>query len=154
MAVSFTTTFPTDAGPIGIVVPEDVMATLGPAKRYPVVVTVGDYTYRNTVSWYKGAFRIAFSSDNQKAAGVGKGDTTTISLELDDAPRVLELPAELSSALASAGVLEAFTALSYSKQRALVEPWAAARTDATRDKNFAKILEAAGGLAGPHVHRD
>jgi len=143
MAVSFRTTFSTDDGPIGIVVPEEAMSALGPGKRYPVVVTVDAHTYRNTVGWYKGAFRIAFSAENQKSAGVAKGDTVDITLELDDAPRTLELPADLSAALASACALERFTALSLSKQRALVDPWVAAKTDATRDKNFAKMLDAA-----------
>ena len=142
MAVTFATTFGTEEGPIGIVVPEDVMAKLGPAKRYPVVVTVGDHTFRNSVSWYKGAYRIAFSSENQKAAGVGKGDSTEITLELDDAPRVLAIPEPLQLALRDAGVLDAFVMLSYSKQRGFVEPWVAAKTDATRDKNLAKILAA------------
>lgn len=143
MAVSFQLTLDNGDGPIGITVPEEVMAQLGSAKRYPVVVTINGYTYRNSVSWYKGAFRIAFSADNQKASGVSKGDTVDVSLELDDAPRVLELPPEVSAALADAGVLEAFTALSYSKQRTLVEPWIAAKTDTTRDKNLQKILDAA-----------
>jgi hypothetical protein len=130
----------------GIVVPEELMAELGPAKRYPVVVTVnGSYTYRNSVSWYKGAFMISLSSENQRAAGVKGGDEVDITVELDDAPRVLELPAEFALALKDAGVLDAFQALSYSKQRALVEPWSAAKTDATRDKNLAKAIAAAAG---------
>ncbi len=145
MSVTFTTTLEAAGGPIGIVVPEDVMAQLGPAKRYPVVVTIGEYSYRNSVSWYQGAYRIAFSAENRKGSGVSGGDTIVVALELDDAPRVLELPPELVAALAAAGVLEAFTALSYSKQRTLVDPWAAAKTDATRDKNLAKILAAVGG---------
>jgi len=144
MAVSFTLTLEAGDGPIGLVVPEESMAQLGPAKRYPVVVTVNGYTYRNSVSWYKGAYRIAFSAENQKASGVSKGDTVDVTLELDDAPRVLELPPELATLLAEAGVLEKFTALSYSKQRALVEPWVAAKTEPTRDKNYAKILDAVG----------
>lgn len=144
MSVSFTTTLEGDTGPIGITVPEDAMAELGPAKRYPVVVTIGGYTYRNSVSWYKGAFRIAFSSEHQAASGVGRGDTVDVTLELDDAPRTLELPGPVAEALEAAGALSAFTALSHSKQRALVEPWIAAKSDATRDKNLEKILGAVG----------
>jgi hypothetical protein len=143
MSVTFTTTLDPDKGPIGITVPEDVMAKLGPAKRYPVVVTLGGHSYRNSVSWYKGAFRIAFSAENRSASGVGPGDTVDVTLELDDAPRVLELPEALREELAQAGVLEKFLTLSYSKQRALVEPWLAAKTDATREKNLAKMVAAA-----------
>jgi hypothetical protein len=127
----------------GIVVPEELMAKLGPAKRYPVVVTInGSYTYRNSVSWYKGAFMISVSSDNKRAAGVAGGQEVDVTIEIDDAPRVLELPEEFSAALRDAGALEGFTALSYSKQRTFVEPWSAAKTDATRDKNLAKAIAA------------
>lgn len=144
MSVTFRTTLDEAGGPIGIEVPEQIMATLGPAKRYPVVVRIGDYSYRNSVSWYKGAFRIAFSAENLAGAGVSRGDEIDVTLEIDDAPRVLELPETLELTLSDAGVLDSFRALSYSKQRALVEPWIAAKTDATRDKNMAKILDASG----------
>ena len=127
----------------GIVVPEDLMAQLGPAKRYPVVVTINDgYTYRNSVSWYKGAFMISVSSDNKKAAGVAGDDEVAVTVEIDDAPRVLEIPDEFAAALSAAGVLEKFQAQSYSKQRSFVDPWSAAKTEATRDKNLAKALDA------------
>ena len=119
------------------------MAQLGPGKRYPVVVTLAAYSYRNTVAWYKGAFRIAFSSDNRAASGLKPGDEVDVTLELDDAPRVLDIPAEFSAALAAAGVLEKFTALSYSKQRTFVDPWVAAKSQETRDKNLAKAIAAA-----------
>jgi len=144
MTVTFVTTLDTTPGPIGITVPEEAMGELGPAKRYPVVVNIAGYTYRNSVSWYKGAFRIAFSSEHEKASGVTRGDTVEVTLELDDAPRVVEIPDELRTQLAAAGVLETFTALSYSKQRGLVDPWVAAKTDATREKNLAKMIDAVG----------
>lgn len=144
MGVAFTTTLEHGPGPIGITVPEESMAELGPAKRYPVVVTVNGYSYRNSVSWYKGAFRIGFSAEHEKASGVTRGERVEVVLEIDDAPRVVEIPDALRSQLADAGVLERFTALSYSKQRSLVDPWVAAKSDATRDKNLAKMIEAAG----------
>ena len=146
MSVTFEVTLGTGSA-LGIEVPAESMAQLGPAKRYPVTVTIGDYTFRNSVSWYQGAYLIAFSAQNRSGAGVSPGDTITVTLEHDTAPRVLEMPAEVSAALTAAGVIDAFTALSYSKQRALVEPWAAAKTAATRDKNLAKIIAAAGGEA-------
>ena len=144
MAISFRTVLTGEGRTAsGIVVPEELMARLGPAKRYPVVVTInGSYTYRNSVSWYKGAFMISLSSNNKKASGVAGGDEVDVTVEIDDAPRVLELPPEFTLALRDAGVLEKFQALSYSKQRTFVEPWSAAKTDATRDKNLAKAIEA------------
>jgi hypothetical protein len=145
VSVTFTTTLTSGHTASAIVVPEEIMAQLGPAKRYPVVVTIGDYTYRNSVSWYKGAFLVSVSSAVKAESGLAGGDEVTVTLEHDTEPRVLELPDAVAEALAAAGALEAFRALSHSKQRALVEPWIAAKTDATRDKNLEKILAAARG---------
>ena len=144
MSISFRTTLKGEGyTAAGIAVPEDLMAQLGPAKRYPVVVTInGGHTYRNSVSWYKGAFMISVSSENQKLAGVTGGDEVDVTVAVDDAPRVLELPDEFALALRDAGVLEAFQALSYSKQNSFVAPWSAAKSDATRDKNLAKAIAA------------
>jgi hypothetical protein len=143
MAVTFTTALRQGTGnTVGIIVPEDVMAQLGPAKRYPVVVTIGDYSFRNSVSWYRGAFMIGVSSQVRAEAGVSGGDEVDVTLEHDTAPRVLELPDEVAAALNHTGALERFRALSYSRQRGLVEPWISAKSDATRDKNLAKILAA------------
>lgn len=145
MAISFRTTLKGEGyTAAGIAVPEDLMAQLGPAKRYPVVVTInGSHTYRKSVSWYKGAFMISVSSENQKLAGVKGGDEVDVTVEIDDAPRVLELPEEFAAALADAGVLEKFQSFSYSKQNGFVAPYAAAKSDATRDKNLAKAIDAA-----------
>lgn len=144
MAISFRTRLKGEGyTAAGIAVPEDLMAQLGPAKRYPVVVTInGAHTYRNSVSWYKGAFMISVSSENQKLAGVTGGDEVDVTVEIDDAPRVLELPDDFALALKDAGVLEKFQALSYSKQNSFVAPWSAAKSDATRDKNLAKAIAA------------
>lgn len=143
MAVTFRAVLVGEGTASAIVVPEEQMAQLGPAKRYPVVVTINDYSYRNSVSWYKGAFMISVASAIKAEAGVASGDDVLVTLEHDDAPRVVELPDELSAALASAGVLEKFRALSYSKQRSFVDPWVAAKSQETRDKNLAKIVAAA-----------
>ncbi len=147
MAVTFHTALEGTTGPIGLVVPAPVMAELGPGKRYPVVVTLAGYSYRNTVTWYQGAFRIPFSSEHRAAAGLGPGNEVDVTLELDEAPRVLEIPAEFAAALAAAGALDTFTALSYSKQRSFVDPWVAAKTPETRDRNLAKALAAVGGAS-------
>lgn len=143
MEVSFRTVLEAGGGnTVGIVVPEEVMTQLGPAKRYPVVVTVDGYTFRNTVTWYQGAFRIGFSAEHRTASGLSGGDEVDVTLAVDNAPRELELPPEFAEALAGAGVFDAFRALSYSNQRGLAEPWINAKSQETRDRNLAKIVDA------------
>lgn len=143
MAVTFRTVLmPGGRNAVGIVVPADVMVRLGPGKRYPVVVTIGSYSYRNSVAWYRGAFMIPVSAENRIAAGVTGGQEVDVTLEVDNAPRELELPRALADAMRGAGVLDAFATLSLSRQRAFAEPWIAARTDETRARNLAKIVSA------------
>lgn len=140
MTAVFRTTLLGSGGAVGIEVPEAEMAKLGPARKYPVVVTIGDYSFRNTVSWYKGAYMIGFSAENRAASGLAAGDEVEVALEIDDQPRVLELSDEFQAALGDR--LADFRELSYSKQRGFYEPWEKAKSQETRDKNLAKILAA------------
>jgi hypothetical protein len=142
MAVVFRTTLQGSGGAVGIEVPEAEMAKLGPARKYPVVVTIGEYSFRNTVSWYKGAYMIGFSAENRASSGLSGGDEVEVSLEIDDQPRVLQLSNEFQAALGAR--LEAFRELSFSKQRGFYEPWEKAKSQETRDKNLAKILDVLG----------
>lgn len=143
MAVSFSTVLQGGSGnAVGIPVPEDVMTQLGPGRKHPVVVTIGDHSFRNTVSWYRGAFMIGLSAEHRAASGLAAGDEVEVALEIDDRPRVLELTDDFATALQAAGKLDAFRALSYSKQRGLYEPWEKAKAQDTKDRNLQKILAA------------
>lgn len=130
----------------GILVPDAVVESLDRGKRVPVVVTVGAITYRSTITPMGGKYLIALSAANRAAAGVAGGDEVEVELEVDDAPRVFPLPPELEALLAEdPAALAAYSALSFSRQRALAEPIAQAKTDATRDKRIAAALEALRG---------
>ena len=132
----------------GIPVPESAITALGTAKTPAVVATVsrvGDtsapYTYRITVGTYKGRRLMSFSAANRAASGLTAGDELDVSLELDDAPRIVEVPADVATALADAGVTDAFSALSFSKQRAHIDPVVAAKAADTRARRIDKIIE-------------
>ena len=82
----------------GIEVPQEVMDALGGGRRYPVVVTLNGYTYRSTVSWYKGVYAISLSAENRAGAAVAAGDEVEVQVELDDAPRDVPVPDDLAAA--------------------------------------------------------
>ena len=125
----------------GIEVPAEVVTALGHTKRPPVRVTINGYTYRSTVATVGGRFMVGVSNEVRASAGVAAGDEVDIVMELDTAPREVAVPAELAKELAAdPAARQAFEALSYSKQRLLVDPVANAKTDATRDRNVAKAL--------------
>jgi len=124
----------------GILVPAEVTAQIGPGRRYPVVVTIGNHSYRSSVTRYRGAFMIALSAENRAAAGVSGGDEVEVDLELDDAPRTVDVPADLAAVL-DGEAEEFFDGLSYSHQRAYTLWIDEAKKPETRAARVAKALE-------------
>ncbi|MEO8679607.1 MAG: DUF1905 domain-containing protein [Vicinamibacterales bacterium] len=84
----------------GIQVPADIVEKLGAGKRPPVSITINGYMYRSTVAVMGGKFMIGVSADVREKAGVAGGDNVMVTIELDDAPREVEVPADLKKALA------------------------------------------------------
>lgn len=127
---------------VGIVVPDDVVAAFERGKRVPVVVTIdGGYQYRNTITSMGGQFLISFNSETRAATGRGAGDEIEVRLDVDDAPRVVEVPVDLSAELeADAAAKAAWEALSYSRQRAHAESITGAKAADTRARRVAKVL--------------
>ena len=129
-------------GPFGIEVPAAIVDGFRAGKRVPVVVTVGAHTYRSTVAPYAGRpYMVPLSYENAARAGVGPGDTVMVTLEHDTAPRVVEVPSDLQTALDAAGVQGAWTALSYSNQNAHALAVTGAKTPETRARRVASVIE-------------
>ena len=126
----------------GIAVPAERLAELGTSKRPPVVVTVEGYTFRSTVGAMGGQSLISFAKAHRDASGLRAGDAVTVTLELEEGPREVEVPAELQEALNSAGLSERFSALSYSKRKDLALRVGQAKTAATRDRRIQGALDA------------
>ncbi|NQX26440.1 DUF1905 domain-containing protein [Microbacteriaceae bacterium VKM Ac-2854] len=128
----------------GIEVPPEVVEALGGGKRPAVNVTVNGYAYRSTVASMGGRYLIAFSSDKRAATGIQGGDAIDVELELDTAPRTVEVPADLAAALEAGGATAAFEKLSPSAKKALVTAVESAKAEATRARRIettvAKLL--------------
>src|SRR5574339_20140 len=102
----------------GIRVPPEVVAALGDSKRPAVRVTVNDQTYRSTIAPMGGEFWIPLSAENRQAAGVAAGEEIDVGVELDRAPREVEVPADFGGALAREPEAKRFfDGLSYSQKR-------------------------------------
>src|SRR5689334_5330817 len=112
-----TTILQTGSTAMGFEIPDEVVASLGAGKRPPVTVTINGYTYRNTVAVMGGKYMIGVSSEHRGPAGVKGGDEVDIDLELDTAPRTIEVPPELATALdADPAAKATFEKLSYSNK--------------------------------------
>lgn len=125
----------------GFRVPERVVEALGGGKRPKVTVTVNGYSYRNTVAPMGGEFWIGVAMTHRGPAGLEPGRTYEWDLEPDTAPRVVEVPEPLAAALAEdPAAARAWSALSYSRQRALADPIAGAKGEDTRARRVEKAL--------------
>ena len=86
----------------GFAVPDEVDHT--PAR--PAPGRHGDrrrHTYRSTVASMGGRSLVPLSAEHRTASGIAAGDEVEIDLELDTAPRVLEVPDDLAAAIAANG---------------------------------------------------
>jgi len=138
-----TTLAPGGGNNVGIVVPPDVVSAFDRGKRVLVVVTIdGSYQYRNTIASMGGRFLISFNAETRKATGRGAGDEVEVRLDVDDAPRVVEIPEDLAAELAKdPAARAAWEKLSYSHQRAHAEAITGAKKPDTRARRVAKALE-------------
>lgn len=129
----------------GIEVPPEIVESLGGGKRPAVVVTLGDYSYRSTIGVMGGRSLIPVSAEHREAAGLTAGDVLEVTLELDTAPRTVDVPDDLASALASAGVRAAFDALSPSARKAHVTSVEGTAVAETRARRVTKVVTDLGG---------
>jgi hypothetical protein len=127
----------------GMVVPAEVVESLGAGNRPPVRVTVGGHTYRSTIARMGGRFLLPLSAENRTAAGVAAGDPVEVDVELDDAPRTVDVPPDLAAALAAEPELrERFDALAFSHRKEHVRAVEDAKTEATRARRIASVVAA------------
>jgi hypothetical protein len=142
----FETTMFLSGNNTGIEVPPDVIEGFGAGRKPPVVVTVNGYEYRSTVAVMGGRYLIPFSSDKRAATGIQGGDPIVVDLEVDTAPRTVEVPDDLAAALdAAPGAREAWDRLAPSHRKAHVTAIEGAKAAETRQRRVAKAI---GALTG------
>lgn len=118
--------------------------------RVPVRATVDGHTFRSTLMRYGGTDYLGLNREAREGAGVEAGQTITVELEVDDEPRVVEVPAELADALAGdeeANV--AFERLSHTHRREFAE-WVG---EAKREETRARRAQQALGMLREGKHR-
>jgi hypothetical protein len=125
----------------GFQVPVDVVEALGKGKRPPVRVAIGSYTYRSTVAAYGDVFMLPLAAEHREAAGVAAGDEIEVDLELDTAPRKVEVPADFAAALErEPNAFRTFEGLSYSNRSYHVLSIEGAKTPETRQRRIEKSI--------------
>lgn len=126
----------------GLVVPDEVVEELGGGKRPKVTVTINGKTYRSSVASMGGRYLVGVSAENRALTGVKGGDVVDVTLELDTAPREVEIPEDFAAALEVVPEARAvFARQSYSHQRAHVDAINGAKAPETRRRRIDKAIE-------------
>ena len=126
----------------GFRVPRHVVEALGKGKRPPVVVTINGYSYRNTVAVYGDEYLIGVAQEHRGPANVKPGDEIEVDLELDTAPREVEIPPDFAAALEEAPAAKAFfESLSYSNKRRFTLSIEGAKSEETRQRRIETSIE-------------
>lgn len=139
---TFRTTLWSAGNNVGIVVPDDVLASFDAGTRVPVVVTIdGGYSYRSTTAVMGGRNLVSFNAETRAMTGKGGGDEVEVTLEHDTAPRTVEMPAALAEALAGeAGALAAWAKLPPSRQKEQSRLITTAKGEETRARRVAATV--------------
>jgi hypothetical protein len=124
-----------------IVVPVDAKALWGEA-RPPVAGTLNGVPFRGRLAVYGGQTVLGFKKAFRAEVGVEVGDTVEVELDRDEAPREVEVPAELQAALeGDAEARAAYEKLSFTHRREFAQWVAEAKREETRERRAAKALE-------------
>jgi uncharacterized protein YdeI (YjbR/CyaY-like superfamily) len=90
----------------------------------------------------KGEFLLGLSKAVRTAAGAEAGDTVEVHVALDAAPREVELPPALATALdGDPGAKAAYEGLAFTHRKEFARWIAEAKHEATRDRRVVQALE-------------
>jgi hypothetical protein len=131
-------------GPAAAVVLDDAqVAAVGEgAKRFPVVATVNGYTWRTSVARMGGEFLVGLNRDVRQGARVEAGDEVEVTIELDTAPRDVEVPEALAAALAADSQAKAaFEGMAFTHRKEYARWVAEAKQEETRRRRVQQALE-------------
>jgi uncharacterized protein DUF1905/bacteriocin resistance YdeI/OmpD-like protein len=140
-AIAFTTIAqPNPGGVLFVEIPESVVKKLGAGKRVPVRVTLNGARYRSTIAVYGGRYYLPARKEVRDAAKLVPGGRARVSLEVDTAPRTVEVPADLAHALSAAKLRSGFDACSFSHRKEFVEWITSAKRPGTRAARIPKVV--------------
>jgi hypothetical protein len=130
-------------GGVYVTVPFDVEREYG-KKRVPILAHIDGEPYRGTlVRMGSEHHLLLIRKDIRAKIGKDVGAEVGVTLEEDTAPRVVEVPPDLESALAAEPDAAAFFGeLAFTHQREYVQWLAEAKRDQTRVARIEKIVEA------------
>ncbi len=109
--------------------------------RVPVAIDFGGRTFRTSVSVYRGEWMMVVNQE-MREGGLAPGSVYDVDIRMDTEERTVEVPDDLATALAEAGVREAFDRLAYTHRKEHVRAVEDAKKPETRARRISKVIEA------------
>jgi hypothetical protein len=108
-----------------------------------VQAVIAGHQYRGSLMpMGDGTYCLGVLKSIQAAAGVKQGDTVTVRLELDTAPRLVEMPPDLRKAIAAdRRAMAAWAKLSFTNQKEMARGIEEAKKAETRERRLAAAVE-------------
>jgi hypothetical protein len=141
-SLTFTAVLAARGPAAAVILDDEQVALVGEgAKRFPVAATINGFTWRTTVTRMRGEFLLGLSREVREGAGVQAGDSAEVTLVLDTAPREVEVPEALASALAGdPTAMAAFDALAYTHRKEYCRWIEEAKRPETRERRVGRAL--------------
>lgn len=138
---------PRGGGGTLLAVPESVATEMGLKGMPKVNAVIAGQPYRGSLMpMGDGTFCLGVLKSIQAAAGVKQGDTVTVELELDNAPRVVEMPADLRRAIAGDKKAQAaWEKLSFTNKKEMARGLEEAKKPETRERRLDAAVKALKG---------
>jgi bifunctional DNA-binding transcriptional regulator/antitoxin component of YhaV-PrlF toxin-antitoxin module len=123
-----------------IEIPDKNLAEIGGSRRAPLKITINGHMYQSTATGVDGKCMVVFPTRDREASSTDAGDRITVTLELDDGYRHVDVPAALDEALKANNLSDAFHNLTYSKRKELARQVDEAKAEETRTRRIQKII--------------
>jgi hypothetical protein len=122
--------------------PFDVKEVFGTIARVPVRGTINGFPFRSSLMPMGGCHYMAVNRAMREGASCEAGDTVSVVMELDTAPRVVEVPPVLKKALAKSKTAQAnWKKYSFSNQKEMALAISGAKQEETRKRRLARIVD-------------
>ena len=137
------TATPRGGGGTLVPVPREVAAKLGLKGMPRIQAVIAGTPYRGSLMpMGDGTYCLGVLKSIQEAAGVGAGDEIDVELDLDTAPRTVEVPPYLAAALArDRKAAAAWAKLSFTSRKEIARSLEEAKKPETRLRRLAAAIE-------------
>ena len=138
---------PRGGGGTLLAVPRSVAAEMGLKGMPKVSAVIAGQPYRGSLMpMGDGTYCLGVLKSIQEAAGVRQGDTVTVALELDTAPRVVEMPSDLRKEIAGdKDAQAAWDRLSFTNKKEIARSLDEAKKPETRERRLAAAVKSLRG---------